>query len=53
MVEATGNAATTMPSALAIRLTDNDRRILWQYCRAHDISVSDLVRRAIKEKLER
>ena len=50
MEGATGKTSPNMPSALAIRLTDNDRRILWQHCRAHGMSISDLVRQAIKEK---
>lgn len=37
---------------ISVRLDDNDSRLFRKYAEMNDISVSELVRRAVREKIE-
>lgn len=37
---------------ISVRLDDNDGRLLRKYAKINDISISELVRRAVREKIE-
>ena len=37
---------------ISVRLDDNDGRLLRKYAKMNDISISELVRRAVREKIE-